>query len=489
MSNNYTEILKGMLPEGVKPEDNLYSTLLKEVAEHGGGGEPTDTYTKEQIDNKLAKKTQDVHLYSDGTYIGYFSEKDDDEPTILTYEDVKALIENETNNVYLTNGYYSFHTKYIYRTFISGQEVGAIGFIGETQLNDNVYSYRVIINENNEVKDDEIMLAKASDMADKYGIETNTILTIESKVEENSVTLGYSGKNLLENIGQTETITGYKEFNPLGIKAGKYILSGIFIRAEGVSESVCSVRFCVNGGDFVQYQFKCNNIKYNLEINLQKDYKYIELYAGSNWAQSTGITTIFTDLMLRPASITDPTYEPYKPSVDERINTLSSLANENSVTLGYSGKNLLNVDTGTSGMSGVIFTVNADKSITLSGTAANNAYLSLNSKSFLPRIEDNKYYILSGVPSNVPDAGNQDKIILYPGGTDNCEDRGKGIILTKNMMGTDGLIRVRVKSGTNVDGIIIKPMLRPASITDDTYEPYKPSVDERLKALEAAILG
>lgn len=155
---------------------NDVNFFSRTVVKGGGGGEPTDTYTKEQIDHKLAKKTQDVHLYSDGTYIGYFSEKDDDEPTVLTYEDVKALIENETNNVYLTNGYYSFHAKYIYRTFISGQEVGAIGFIGETQLNDNVYSYRVIINENNEVKDDEIMLAKASDITAITNSEIDTIV-------------------------------------------------------------------------------------------------------------------------------------------------------------------------------------------------------------------------------------------------------------------------------------------------------------------------
>ena len=156
-SNNESQI-------EVESANDIY--FFNRTATKGGGEEP-DTYTKEQIDYKLSKKTQDVHLYSDGTYIGFFAEKDDDEPTVLTYEDVKSIIENETNNVYLTNGYYSFHTKYIYKTFISGQEVGAIGFIGETQLNDNVYSYRVIINENNEVKDDEIKVAKYSDLNDK----------------------------------------------------------------------------------------------------------------------------------------------------------------------------------------------------------------------------------------------------------------------------------------------------------------------------------
>lgn len=186
---------------------NDVNFFSRKTVKGGGGGEPVDTYTKEQIDYKLSKKTQDVHLYSDGTYIGFFSEKDDDEPTVLTYEDVKSIIENETNNVYLTNGYYSFHTKYIYKTFISGQEVGAIGFIGETQLNDNVYSYRVIINENNEVKDDEIKVAKYSDLNNKEdnGNKVTSLSSSSTDTQYPSAKVVYN--ELLNKVGKNDFAT------------------------------------------------------------------------------------------------------------------------------------------------------------------------------------------------------------------------------------------------------------------------------------------
>ena len=44
-------------------------------------------------------------------------------------------------------------------------------------------------------------------------------------------------------------------------------------------------------------------------------------------------------------------------------------------------------------------------------------------------------------------------------------------------------------AGTVFENVTFYPMLRYSEITDDTYEPYKPSVEERLAALEAAITG
>ena len=46
------------------------------------------------------------------------------------------------------------------------------------------------------------------------------------------------------------------------------------------------------------------------------------------------------------------------------------------------------------------------------------------------------------------------------------------------------LIYIRIGDGTDGGGRIFAPMLRYAEITDDTYEPYKPSVEERLAVLE-----
>jgi len=46
-----------------------------------------------------------------------------------------------------------------------------------------------------------------------------------------------------------------------------------------------------------------------------------------------------------------------------------------------------------------------------------------------------------------------------------------------------------IHAEVTLENLTFKPILRYAEITDDTYEPYKPSVEERLAALEAAITG
>ncbi len=44
--------------------------------------------------------------------------------------------------------------------------------------------------------------------------------------------------------------------------------------------------------------------------------------------------------------------------------------------------------------------------------------------------------------------------------------------------------RIVVYKGYTANNLTFYPMLRYAEITDETYEPYKPSVEERLAALE-----
>lgn len=95
-----------------------------------------------------------VHLKSDGNTIWLF---DDVDETPLTYLQIKAYIEDESNIVYLTNGNYSFYNKYKY---FPQEGLNAIGFVGETQIDEQVYSYRVVINSDDEVKADEIPVAK-----------------------------------------------------------------------------------------------------------------------------------------------------------------------------------------------------------------------------------------------------------------------------------------------------------------------------------------
>ena len=142
-----------------------------------GPAGPIATVTASAIESALGYiPSRDVHLYCDGSDIYYF----DDQKIPLTYEEVKTLVEDENNNVYITDGYYSLHGKYKYDASITGIGESAIGFIGETQLEGEVYSWRIIVNENNEVKEDEIWLAKKSDV---YAL-TDRVSTLESNLPD-----------------------------------------------------------------------------------------------------------------------------------------------------------------------------------------------------------------------------------------------------------------------------------------------------------------
>ena len=77
------------------------------------------------------------------------------------------------------------------------------------------------------------------------------------------------------------------------------------------------------------------------------------------------------------AEITDNTYEPYAESVKSEFAKVKS-------TLGFTKKNLLKNTAVTQASNGVTFTVNADKSITIKGTATTTTWVKLDYDTVLP---------------------------------------------------------------------------------------------------------
>ena len=153
-------------------------------------------------------------------------------------------------------------------------------------------------------------------------------------------------------------------------------------------------------------------------------------------------------------------------------------------TLGYQRKNLLKRTDTSETKNGVTFTVNEDGSVTANGTATDGTashYIGV--KITVPAGE----YIMSGCPAD----GSTDtyRMSCYNTSWSNAiHDYGGGIKISF----TDDTVRmftISVAPGKQVENLTFYPMLRYAEITDDTYEPYKPSVEERLAALEAAITG
>ena len=111
---------------------------------------------------------------------------------------------------------------------------------------------------------------------------------------------------------------------------------------------------------------------------------------------------------------------------------------------------------------GITFTVNADGSVTVNGTATAQTNL------VWPTFSLDGEYILSGCPSG----GGASKYYLaarirtsWPAG---ARDVGSGVTISGNI--TD--IAITIVSGQTLSNAIFKPMLRLATDTDPTYAPY-----------------
>jgi len=119
---------------------------------------------------------------------------------------------------------------------------------------------------------------------------------------------------------------------------------------------------------------------------------------------------------------------------------------------------------------GITWTVNSDGSISASGTATADSYFRLTQDSDLS-IYNNT--ILSGCPAN---GGMWSKWALYLTGNKDGQsitklDEGSGVLIEDIPSGYSGGLYAKVVNGQTVN-FTFKPMIRLASIQDDTYEPY-----------------
>ncbi len=133
------------------------------------------------------------------------------------------------------------------------------------------------------------------------------------------------------------------------------------------------------------------------------------------------------------------------------------------------GKNLLkNRLSGSGEKNSLTYVVNADGSITVNGTADGTSTL----PDILHPADTEKVpagsYILSGCPEG--GASNTYRLVLKKG-TTYYTDTGSGAAFTINR-GENYEIYIRYNSGTVFNNLTFKPMIRLATETDDTYEPY-----------------
>lgn len=151
------------------------------------------------------------------------------------------------------------------------------------------------------------------------------------------------------------------------------------------------------------------------------------------------------------------------PSPDAPV-PLVIVGDGGSIGVTVAGKNLMQNTAETKATNGITFTVNDDGSVTANGTATATAFFNINTTL---KLSEGTRYILSGCP---PYTG-----VLIVGGNYGS-DSGNGMTFTALSTAASALspaVYLRIASGTTVDNIVFKPMLRLASVADNTYEPYK----------------
>lgn len=124
-------------------------------------------------------------------------------------------------------------------------------------------------------------------------------------------------------------------------------------------------------------------------------------------------------------------------------------------------KNLLPNNASTTTSNGVTFTVNDDGSISTSGTASSGIQFTIGSLTLKSGIQ----YAFTGCPSG----GDLGSYFINFSGVVN--DTGNGATATPASDVTTNAV-INIVSGTNMNGKTFRPMIRLASIEDDSYVPY-----------------
>lgn len=127
------------------------------------------------------------------------------------------------------------------------------------------------------------------------------------------------------------------------------------------------------------------------------------------------------------------------------------------------GKNLVQVSGDPTTWNGITFTPNTDGGVVVDGTSTALSYLN-----FTLTLAPGDY-ILTGCPPG----GNDATYFLRAATTYDgiYDDRGDGVNFT--LTESQGItVRIAIRAGITADAMVFKPMVRAASITDDTFESF-----------------
>ena len=162
---------------------------------------------------------------------------------------------------------------------------------------------------------------------------------------------------------------------------------------------------------------------------------------------------------------------------------ISGLESGLAATANAGAKNLICNTASSRTEAGVTFTVEPDGSVSLNGTAANTIWFPIMTNM---SIAAGTYTISNGLADDTA------RVIISPTNAVNQRifDSNENGYITRTIEAVSGVnAYLRIASGKITDGVTVKPMLRDATISDGTYQPYAPTNRELYEMILALRSG
>lgn len=292
------------------------------------------------------------------------------------------------------------------------------------------------------------------------GIEEDLETGLASQIDLLRDTVGWTGKNLLNpatlGLYDATGASAYRYgFAPITLKAGTYTFS------YGSLDTSVNAYITNITNNYAQLSVPSDTKVLTFTLNVDSS-----IFVRTSASQATTITNAQLE-----AGSTATDYEPYHTSVNDTLRDAEVVEGKNKL------QNIA-VSTG-------IFTVNNDGTVTVNtgGTLAEQQILTISAP-----YTTTENMILNGTPSD----GRDTTFSVYARDTNNFyyfDNYGEGVTIPSGKTITVCIV-VRLVSLT---GKVFKPMLRKATETDPTYEPYyiplKDVVPTKLSYADNGVLG
>lgn len=289
-----------------------------------------------------------------------------------------------------------------------------------------------------------------------------------------------SGEQIEEAVGKVPTIEADVKANKQSISA---LQDDVSKHTEDIAKNTADIALKANADEVYSKDETDSAITAKVaEIVAGAPEEFDTLKEMSDWLteHSDSAATMNTAIQANTKAIADNATAIEANTAEIANNKSDILSAEKAIkinqrTLGTQvTKNVLKTNKINQTMNGITAITNDDGSIHVTGTATHPTYFNLYYNFTVP---ESANYVLSGCPSG----GGSKYYQLYLTGGTNMYDNGigaTGYIEASHKMS----VYIFIAENKTVD-LMFYPMLRYADITDSTYEPYKPTLQEQINAL------